>query len=295
MPKSIIKSPLLISLIIAIGAIGCTVPNPEGAAPDQPQSTTPTNQPTSEPVSQPQTSGQAVEPQPTQPALGDFPRQKLDLSDAVDPDSEFGQFRESFKQAVRDRDANFIAPLIPADGLPIGFGIPQTLADLELDNPDAWFWELLDKAIVPGCSQTAVDYYAQVDANTTGWVCPNIADRFYAEVLPPEENIGIEYEFTKVIVYGNAVNVHEQADQDSRIIAILSNEVVEFDRDRWEAIMAEVDFQESPILKEWTPVVLPNGESGYVDEFQSYQPLDPRIIFGQVNGEWQILHIPAGD
>jgi hypothetical protein len=167
---------------------------------------------------------------------------------------------------VRDRDAAYMARFIPADGLPIGFGIPQTAADLELDNPDTWFWQMLDKALVPGCGKTEIDYYEQADQGSEGWVCPNIADRFYEQVPPPEEPQELEYEFTKVIVYGDAVNVYEQPDANSRIIATLSDEVVDFNRDQWEQIMAAVDYEEPQILKDWTPVVLPNGESGYIDE-----------------------------
>jgi hypothetical protein len=224
-------------------------------------------------------------------ALRDFPHRSLRLRDEVEPGSEFDQFRQRLRQAVQARDAEFVAALIPESGVSLGFGAPRTRDELELENPDALLWSILEKAMALGCDRTSADYPAP--EATQVWVCHNINQLFYEQYPPPPSAQGVEYELSQVIVVGEDVNVRAQPTTSSPIVGILSNEVVTFDRQTWEIMPAE---QRSPdSIDGWTPVVLLNERSGYVFDRYVYFPLGYRVLFGQVDGQWQILHVPGGD
>jgi hypothetical protein len=116
---------------------------------------------------------------------------------------------------------------------------------------------------------------------------------FYEQYPAPETAQGVEYELSQVIVVGKDVNVRSQPSTNSAVIGILSDEVVEFDRTVWEE--RSPDDRSPDLVSDWTPVILPNDRSGYVSNRYAYSPLGYRVLFGKVEGQWQILHIPGGD
>lgn len=226
--------------------------------------------------------------------LRNFPHRSIVLRDEVVSGSEFDQFRQKLRQAVQSRDADFAAALIPASGVSLGFGAPLTIEELDLHNPNALLWSILEKALFPGCDPlTAQEAYSNGDAEFEGWVCHNLNQLFVEQYPAPATAQGVDYELSQVIVVGENVNVRAQPSTNSDVIGILSNELVEFDRMAWEELPPED--QSLDLLSGWTPVILPNNRSGYVSNRYAYSPLGYRVLFGKVNGQWQILHIPGGD
>lgn len=224
-------------------------------------------------------------------------RKPIDLSDEVETGSEFYSFRQELRQAVTERNAYFIRSILPVDGISLGFSTPIGIEKLGLENPDGRFWSLLEKAIANSCAAESSDNYPPVDPGTTVWVCSNVTKEFYRQYPAPTSASGLDWELNHAIVVGRNVNVRSQASLDSKVISTLSDEVVNLDRPA-----AEKQWQEEvekgrevdPIYG-WTPVILPNGEKGYVYNRYVYNPLENRAVFGKVAGEWQLLSMPGGD
>jgi hypothetical protein len=229
------------------------------------------------------------------PPLDDFPHQRLILQDGATPDREFYQFREQVRQAVRNRDAAFIQALVPANGLSLGFGRPLDLQTLNLNDPNAYIWGILEKAIAPGCQELPQSNYPNTDPTAGVWSCPNVNYAFYQQYPKPAEAQGIDYEISRIIVVGQGVNVRASASVDSPVVGVLTDEVVQFDRQAWEQLPAEDRAAQLESLDSWIPVILPNGQHGYVSNQYAYSPLGYQVVFAKVNGQWQILHVPGGD
>ncbi len=223
-------------------------------------------------------------------------RKPIDLSDEVEPGSEFDSFRQELRQAVTERNAYFIRSILPADGISLGFNTPRGIEDMGLENPDGRFWSLLEKAIANSCAAEAGDNYPPVDPGTKVWICSNVAKEFDRQYPAPPFS-GQDWELNHVIVVGRGVNVRSRPSLNSKVISRLFNEVVKLDRET-----AEKQWQEEvekgrevdPIYG-WTPVIIPNGEKGYVYNRYIYGPLENRAVFGKVAGEWHLLSMPGGD
>ncbi|HEY9698038.1 MAG TPA: SH3 domain-containing protein [Trichocoleus sp.] len=253
-----------------------------------------TNQPPAAP--QQATPYQDVSPAATSQAQANpFPRQPLTLTDAVPVDSAFYQFRRQLKQAIYDRNAPFVQALIPQGGLNLGFGRPLPPEQLDLANPNAWFWNVLEKSLAHGCTDLSPKDYPSIDPTSEVWACPNVIRAFNQQYPNPNSESGVSYEISRVIVAGNQVNVRTQPQRESPVIGVLSNEVVQFDLEAWNQLAPEERVQQVENLDGWTPVILPNGQRGYVSNKYAYRPLSYQVVFGQVGGSWRIISVPGGD
>ncbi|MBC6424704.1 MAG: SH3 domain-containing protein [Hormoscilla sp. SP12CHS1] len=223
-------------------------------------------------------------------------RKPIDLDDEVEPGSEFYSFRQELRQGVTERNAYFIRSILPADGISLGFNSPRRIEELGLENPDERFWSLLEKAIANSCAAEASDNYP-VDPGTTVWICSNVTKEFYRQYPAPTSASGLDWELNHAIVVGRGVNVRSRPSLNSEVISSLSNEVVKLDRPaaekQWQEEV-EKSREVDPIYG-WTPVIIPNGERGYVYNRYVYGPLENRAVFGKVAGEWQLLSMPGGD
>ncbi|MBC7822780.1 MAG: SH3 domain-containing protein [Candidatus Parcubacteria bacterium] len=232
----------------------------------------------------------AMEPSPS-PKLDDFSHQRISLVDRTATDPEFAKFRQQLQKAIQTRDARFVSALIPAKGVPIGFGRSQTVEDLKLTDPKAMFWSILEKAMGANCG------FAEPDATTSakGWICPTVSRDFYRQ-YPPNPNAapGLGYELSNVIVVGDRVNVRALPNLNSEVVGVLTNEVVKFDQKRFENSQEEQIKAFDP-MSDWTPVVLPNRKQGYVYNRYAYRSLENRAIFKNISGKWQITEMPGGD
>ena len=135
-----------------------------------------------------------------------------------------------------------------------------------------------------------------VTSTTTpdGWICPTVQRDFAKQYPSTPGSQGIEYELSKVIVVGDRVNVRSKPSLDSPVIAVLSNELVDFDRKSSQNSQEEQIEAYSPI-EGWTPIILPNDKKGYVFNRYAFHPLESRIVLQKVKGQWQIVGVPGGD
>ena len=203
------------------------------------------------------------------PKLDSYPRQPLNLADRVKLGSDFYQFRDRLRQAVRRRNAKFIRSIATPD-IRLSFGNPITLNDLDIDNPQAPIWLGMEKAFSTGC--------AEVDQTKT-WVCPHIS-----AILP--ENLD---PFEHFAIVGVNVNARSQPSINSEVIGVLSNEAVKFDR------KAPPGSYNSGNPNSWVPIVLPSGRRGYVLNRYVYSSFGYRGYFVKKKGEWKMNAFVAGD
>ncbi|MCT7967937.1 SH3 domain-containing protein [Laspinema sp. D1] len=213
---------------------------------------------------------------------------RLILEDEAVPGSDFYQFRAQLREAVQNRNAPFVQSVVPEAGLTLGFSVPQTRENLNLDDPQGRFWLILEKAIAIGCAPAENPPAYNIDAGSEIWVCPNVAQAFARQVPPPPSAEGVSWQLERVVVVGESVNARSQPSLDSEAIATLSNEVVQLDRDR------QLPETFDPI-DSWTAIRLSDDREGYVYNRYVYSPLESRALFGKINGEWQLLGMPGGD
>lgn len=213
---------------------------------------------------------------------------RLILEDEAVPGSDFYQFRTQLREAVQNRNAEFVGSIVPEIGLVIGFSVPRTRENLNLEDPQARFWLILEKAVAIGCSPAENPPAYNIDAGSEIWVCPNVAQAFARQVPTPNSEEGVSWQIERVVVVGENVNARSQPTIDSESIATLSNEVVQLDRDR------QLPETFDPI-DSWTAIRLPDDREGYVYNRYVYSPLESRALFGKINGEWQLLAMPGGD
>ncbi|MEO1348467.1 MAG: SH3 domain-containing protein [Cyanobacteria bacterium J06635_15] len=294
----------IVGVSLIVGGSCAVMRNPDSPSADSTVSETAT-QAESEAESTPGDQAAEVDQTPTptpdpDQALTDFDHRRLEVIDKVNSGSEFAQFRNDFAAAVKGRDRNFITALIPEDGLIYGFGGPMQPEDLDLTEEDGWFWQELEKIVAP--SSCEVTDYPSTQQGQDVWVCPNISASFYRQYpvsdIPPEtlgEDEGLGVEFETVIVYGNGVNVRSAPNTKAEVVGKLSNELVTLDQVAMEQLYDEAPDSASGAVDGWTAIVLPNQVRGYVYNQFVYQPLSPRALFEEIDGEWQIVRILAGD
>ncbi|MBD2071918.1 SH3 domain-containing protein [Leptolyngbya sp. FACHB-671] len=215
--------------------------------------------------------------------VGSYPRQTFELVDEAQPGSDFYRFRERLKQAIRDRDSVFIRSIIPAGGLPTFAATTLTANDLNVDNPDAPFWQQIERAIAPGCVVYALARSLEADADSQTWVCPNVFASTYIET-------GAE-----IFIVGENVNVRQAASSSSPVIDVLSNEIVRHDSEVWQRGISDQERASLETFEGWRPIITPNGLRGYVSSRYSYTPSGYRALFEKIGGEWQMTVFLEGD
>lgn len=221
-------------------------------------------------------------------------RKPIRLTDEVPPGSDFDRFRQRLRQAVQNRDAQFLRSILPPNQVGIGFGIVP-IADLKLENRNANIWLWLEKALAVGCIKEQNLNRPDV-APGTAWICNNVPYEFSRQYPNPTSEGGVSYELNHAVIVGTDVNVRTQPSINSSVISSLSNEVVKVNRQlqnrQAEQRRRGEDF--NPI-NGWTPILLADGRSGYVYNRFVYSPLEYRAVFGKVNGQWRLLYMPGGD
>lgn len=250
-----------------------------------------TQSPIAQSTPSPSSSTLSVSPSPqassaSKPERNQVSRRPIVLRDQTNRDPEFAKFRRRLKQAIQKRDAQFVAALIPSSGVVQGFGTPRTVAELNLSNRNADFWKVLEKAMGSTCG-----------LSDDGYVCLTVASDFARQYPAPPNSKGVSYEISQVIVVGEKVNVRSQPNLKSPVVAVLTNEVVKLDRaiaDQQAEVRIQKNQNYDPI-QGWTPVILPDGQRGYVYNRYAYQPLEYRLVFKQHNGQWKLVSVPGGD
>lgn len=216
----------------------------------------------------------------------------IDVIDRVQINSDFDQFRDRLRQAIRRRDANFVMSILPPEGVAMGYGGLMPVSSLQLNNHDSWFWQTLEKMmLIESCE---LDSYPGSIPDAAVWVCPNVANTFYRQYPSPEQLEETDYGLQQVVVMGQGVNVRSQPSTRTSVVGVLSNEVVTFDQSTWDNLQQATQQTMADPLTGWTPVILPDQTRGFVYNRYVYQPLDPRGLFEHHDGHWQLFRILAG-
>src|SRR4029078_13279519 len=123
----------------------------------------------------------------------------------------------------------------------LSFGLPMTIEQLDIDKPQAVVWQHLERIINTGCAS----YEAPADSPSSGaWTCPHVAE---ASLGDP---------FTDVYIVGTGINVRSQPEASSPVVAVLSNEVVQYDTKGAEQL-SQQQMQRMETSGGWKPVTTP--------------------------------------
>jgi Bacterial SH3 domain len=208
------------------------------------------------------------------------PRRPIVIQDQTATDASFAQFSAQLNQAIRNRDAKDLTRVLPAQTLPMGYGRPISIANLQLNHRNSRLWGVFEYATKPGCARS------QLDAKV--WLCAPVAQDFLRQYPAPSNQAGLPYQLDNVIVLGQAVNVRSQPSLNGQVIAQLTNEVVKVNS------QAKSIYDPNPLVG-WTAVVLPDGKRGYVSNRFAYFALGYTLQIERVNQQWQITKVLAGD
>ncbi len=227
--------------------------------------------------------------------LSDFPHQKINLVDQSNQSPEFAQFIQRFRQAVQNRDSKFIRDRVTSKTA-FDFGKHRSINYFNPDNPKSPFWSQLEKAIALGCTDEANTALPQSPPKGTAFSCSTVFRQF-AGARNALANQKVPVSETSIVVVGNGVNVRSEPEQKAPVIAVLSDEIVTFDRDTFEKFPMQIQQTtlEPDNLDGWTPVILPNDKRGYVTNRFAYRPLGYRAIFANTDGRWMMQAFVSGD
>ncbi len=220
---------------------------------------------------------------PTPTPDTDFPHWRIQLVDES-TQSPFAKFFDRLKQAVRDRDAQYIRSIV-TPSTKFSFGEHRSIEYLNPNDPKSPFWSQLEKSLTLGCSRDGATFS-----------CPTTFRQFDAALKDAPANQKDTAQSASIIVVGQNVNVRSQPSTDAPTIAALTNEIVRYDAETFqnapEATRSQFNIN-SP--DGWTPVILPNNKRGYVSNQYAYSPIGYRAIFAQENGRWVLQAFVTGD
>ena len=228
----------------------------------------------------PDTSSQPSPQSSATPAIATaptYPRRPFKLTDQVPKNSSFFKFRQRLQQAIRERDAAFIRAIADPQ-IKLTFGPAMTLQDLAIDDPNSLFWQRLDRILSAGCAA----YEAPADSPIEAWQCPHVSQ---ASLGDP---------FSDVYIVGEGVNVRENPRTNSRVVAVVSHEVVKSDPSGYDRL-SEQQRQELQTDRGWQPIITPAGKRGYVASGYAYTPAGYRARFENQTGQWKMTIFITGD
>lgn len=274
----------LTSTVAAITYFNSPPTAPQNRRPEEPVASSPQpSTPTSplNPSAPPETNPTPAVPPPDT----NFPHWKIQLTDETKQSPEFAKFMDRLKQAVRDRDAQFIRSIVTPK-TKLTFGEHRSIDYLNPENPKSPFWSQLEKTLALGCTNEQIFFS-----------CPSAFRQFDAVVKnAPESQKDTAYE-SSIIVVGEGVNVRSQPNTTAPTIAALTNEIVRFDSDTFSkaSVQSRAENFDLSNPNGWTPVILPNDKRGYVSNRYAYSPLGHRALFAKEDGKWIMQAFVSGD
>jgi len=218
---------------------------------------------------------------PTKPRAESVPREPLQLTDEGSASADFVAFRNTLRQAVQDRDSTFIRAIAAPD-IRLTFGLPITIEELDLDNPNAPFWKHMEKALATGCASEIFG----IEPERETWVCPHV-------FLAPGEVSAID-PYEDIVIVGENINVRIAPTADSPVIDTVSNEVVRHDYDSINDL-TETQQQAMSTIEGWHPIITSSGQRGFVSSQYAYSPIGHRAFFTKEGDAWQMNVFIAGD
>ena len=178
---------------------------------------------------------------------------------------DFFSFRARLLQVIARRDAAALLAIVDPD-IKNGFGGDDGKAAFEQQwqpsSAGSTVWETLATVLALGGTRSGED----------GFIAP------YVFAAWPDGVDGFEH----VAVIGDAVRVRRAPRPDAAEIAQVSFTVLKRARD-----------DQSP--EEWTPVIAPDGQAGYISSQYVRSPIDHRAFFTKKGGSWRMVMLLAGD
>jgi hypothetical protein len=195
--------------------------------------------------------------------------------------SEFSQFRLRLLEAVKRRDANFIRALVTPQ-TQWGQSGTSNIDALKIDDAQSNFWQDMEKALGGGCTIEPNVNVAENEPGSDIWMCPNV----------PEKAISLP---EQVAILGQKVNIRSEPSTNGSIVTTLSKELVQFDSETFTNSPQQT--QALAIAPDgWTPVILPNGKQGWVqNRLVYYKPRDYRVSFVRSRGQWRLRYFLRGE
>jgi hypothetical protein len=178
---------------------------------------------------------------------------------------DFFTFRARLLQVIARRDAAALLEIVDPD-IKNGFGDDNGKAAFERQwqpsSADSPLWETLAGVLALGGRRSGED----------GFIAP------YVFAAWPDELDGFEH----VAVVGDRVRVRRSASAAAAEIAVVSFAVLRRGRD-----------DQAP--EAWTPVIAPDGKTGYISSQYVRGPIDYRAFFTKKDGGWRLVLLLAGD
>ena len=128
------------------------------------------------------------------------------------------------------------------------------------------------------------------------WMSPNVLRAVEAALKNRPANLPqYPYEENLVIV-GQNVNVRKAAGTGAPVVGVVSNEMIRYDGATFKKLPQRMQ-DEFAIWNPngWTPVILPNGKRGYIQNRYVYRPLGHRALFAKSGSKWHLRAFVSGD
>jgi hypothetical protein len=189
--------------------------------------------------------------------------QKLIPADEGESDASFRAFREQLLKAVREHDAGVIREILdpkivlayPDEEKKIRkFGTADFMKMWQPDNDYTPLWDTLETILLMGGTFT--------DEKKGQYVTPYVYSLWPKDIEPSEYSA----------IVGTHINVREQPDFNSQVIARLSHDIV------------KVDYKASQ--EKWRKIITGDGKAGYVFEAFIRSKYDWSAGFAKTGEKW---------
>ncbi|RJP20754.1 MAG: hypothetical protein C4527_24680 [Candidatus Omnitrophota bacterium] len=199
---------------------------------------------------------------------------KLYPTDESAWDSSFHAFRKKLDQALAQKDAVFIESILTTDVLS-SFGGDGGVAEFKehykIAQSDSEFWEIMRECLRLGGT---FQYYGD---GQKYFVAPYVFSRF------PKEFDAFFY----AAIIKKAVPMRILPDDRAKIIHFLSYDVVKTaEEGRMELIEEKNGYVKNTTLA---------GEKGWVRREEIRSPIDYRVLFKLIDGQWKLSSLVNGD
>lgn len=188
----------------------------------------------------------------------------LPFIDEAGSDKSFYTARESLLYALEENDTSYVLSVFAHDvklDFGGGYGVEELHRRLKGDNWSENLWSVLHTTLSLGGTFSGRDYF--------------LAPYVYS-TWPSEYDA-----YNKLAITAKNVPVYEQPDTSQHIVTTLSYNIVGYDY-RWHD-------------RDWVRLKLPGNRIGYVKRAMTRSPIDYRIFFQKIDGEWNITIFLAGD
>ena len=178
-------------------------------------------------------------------------------------DPSFAEFKAELLQAIETQDREFLRGALGEVRFS-AYSLPADRAMADFDRNDGASWKALYELLSMGVKQLE-------------------DGRFYAPYV--SYVIGFElrgfHDIKNMVIIDKDVELHAEPKPEAPVIALLSYDIVEFDRNE----------SHSGWLKITT---IPDGQTGYIRNEYGYAVDNTRVVFTKQDGAWKLTHMQTG-